>query len=105
MTDYTSTAAAFLIVILYALANYYDAVKTNKEQFDVISFAKTVILALLNAGLISQVQFTQYGAYVDIAAALGSSGGIIYVDNILNKFIGRLPALPQPLPPATTPKP
>lgn len=98
MTDYTVLGMTFLMTLIYSLSGIVQA-KQNGENFDIVSFVKTLLLNFAGVGLISQANLPTYNLYVQAGFALVGSTVIMYIDRVVNKFLGRLPNLPS-TPPA-----
>lgn len=90
----------FVFALVYAVVGYWEGVKTNKESFDGISFAKTVIIALVTSGYLSQ---TTANSTIEFVTQFGSiTGANLALDRAVNSFLaGRRvspPPAPQPSP-------
>jgi hypothetical protein len=97
----TTTLAVTIIGLLYALTGYYEGVKKG-ESFDAVAFVKTILLALVTGGVISQSGADQILG--QLTPLLGT-GPFLLVDQQLNQLIrGSRPSPPAP-PPATVPAP
>lgn len=70
--------------VLYSITGYLEASRTQGESFDIVQFAKTLIIYLVTAGIISQAQAD---TWVGVLTQFGSGSGAAYV---LDKWVNSL---------------